>query len=304
MNNPKNEHYSVLAFVVLNDPLKGKRFPLKDGRNIIGRATNCDIILENPEISRRHAAVTVGVDIEIEDLGSTKGTRQNDRMLVAKEKLLDNDEVDIGSIKMRLEARKRESRRGISFAAACLMVAVAFMAVALILPQETIARGESRAARQKTEGEASWENWSNITLPSPEELRQSNVAVNVDSAWNLYRTGTRLYLDRYSDLRNPSRAIWYYKMALAVATLLPAEDRPAFIHRTVTRVRELQERILEGCEHRAFVTQKHYRMENRGEAMRALNEILLLTQWPDCRYYHWAAEEIKRLQTQTRERTR
>ncbi len=40
----------------------------------IGRAVECPIRLDDPSVSRNHARLYVGSDIEIEDLGSANGT--------------------------------------------------------------------------------------------------------------------------------------------------------------------------------------------------------------------------------------
>lgn len=51
------------------------QFVLGEGDFLIGREPECDIYVEDPHISRRHARLTVGEDlIEIEDLGSSSGT--------------------------------------------------------------------------------------------------------------------------------------------------------------------------------------------------------------------------------------
>ncbi|MBZ0235368.1 MAG: sigma 54-interacting transcriptional regulator [Deltaproteobacteria bacterium] len=41
----------------------------------IGRAAGCDIVIDHPELSRRHAVVTPGAPATVLDLGSTNGTR-------------------------------------------------------------------------------------------------------------------------------------------------------------------------------------------------------------------------------------
>ncbi len=50
-------------------------FPVTSGkRYVIGRAPECDVVVDDASVSRRHAAITVGADAVIEDLGSTNGT--------------------------------------------------------------------------------------------------------------------------------------------------------------------------------------------------------------------------------------
>jgi DNA-binding NtrC family response regulator len=49
--------------------------PLVGGMLLVGRDPGCDVPLPHPKISRRHAYIHVGERIEVEDLGSTNGTR-------------------------------------------------------------------------------------------------------------------------------------------------------------------------------------------------------------------------------------
>ncbi len=57
----------------------GRQIELQDGM-VIGRVAKCDVTLDDPKVSRRHARVIVdqGV-VEIEDLGSSNGTTLNGR---------------------------------------------------------------------------------------------------------------------------------------------------------------------------------------------------------------------------------
>ena len=61
------------AVVVRDGPLAGKRF-LVDGELLLGRE-NADVLLEDPEASRRHALLrNVGGELEVSDLRSANGT--------------------------------------------------------------------------------------------------------------------------------------------------------------------------------------------------------------------------------------
>lgn len=48
---------------------------LEPGRHIVGRATDCDVHIDDPTLARRHAAIEVTEDsATVEDLRSTSGT--------------------------------------------------------------------------------------------------------------------------------------------------------------------------------------------------------------------------------------
>jgi Protein of unknown function (DUF3662)/FHA domain len=64
---------------------------------VIGRANECELRLDDPGVSRRHAEVRVtGNEAEIIDLGSTNGIRVNGRA-VPSARLVDGDRIDMGS---------------------------------------------------------------------------------------------------------------------------------------------------------------------------------------------------------------
>jgi hypothetical protein len=56
----------------------GKEIPLEGGRNVAGRSSECAVTLEDPTVSRRHAAfVQRGEEWWVVDLDSTNGVRVN-----------------------------------------------------------------------------------------------------------------------------------------------------------------------------------------------------------------------------------
>jgi PAS domain-containing protein len=66
------------ALRVLTGPQAGQLFPLKNGRNLIGRAPNCDIKLVSPGVSKEHSEITINNDrIVVTDLKSSNGTFVN-----------------------------------------------------------------------------------------------------------------------------------------------------------------------------------------------------------------------------------
>src|SRR5262249_48949871 len=59
---------------------------VKGARLVVGRDPASDVPLDHPKISRRHAHIHVGDTIEVEDLGSTNGTRLAGRRLAEGER--------------------------------------------------------------------------------------------------------------------------------------------------------------------------------------------------------------------------
>lgn len=61
---------------VLNGTFVGRTYRLVNGRLMLGRAADCDVVLDDDGVSRRHALFVVGADgrVTLEDLGSTNGS--------------------------------------------------------------------------------------------------------------------------------------------------------------------------------------------------------------------------------------
>lgn len=73
------------------------RVALHAGENIIGHGDENVIEIEAPTISRRHARITIGDAVSLEDLGSKNGTWLNDTRLTVPHALFDGDVVRLGS---------------------------------------------------------------------------------------------------------------------------------------------------------------------------------------------------------------
>jgi serine/threonine protein kinase len=85
-----------LASVLLTDVATGKRLRLFDGTTTtFGRGSTCDVVLQSPELSRRHCQIHVDKDkVVVEDLSSAAGTLVNGRP--AKRTLLhEGDRLEI-----------------------------------------------------------------------------------------------------------------------------------------------------------------------------------------------------------------
>jgi predicted component of type VI protein secretion system len=83
-------------------PMAGKEHPLQPGATI-GRE-GCDIVLADPEVSRRHASIRVDASgPAIEDHGSTNGTYVNDQRIEGVRSLSEGDTVRFGNTVWRLQ---------------------------------------------------------------------------------------------------------------------------------------------------------------------------------------------------------
>lgn len=80
----RNDKREVVSLAVINDL-------------VIGRDSGCDLTFADVRLSRRHCKITSNnMGVWVEDLGSTNGTRVNDRA-VRRKRLQDGDVLMVGS---------------------------------------------------------------------------------------------------------------------------------------------------------------------------------------------------------------
>jgi hypothetical protein len=76
----------------------GRRLPMPPGGGVIGRSRDCDIVLEDTGVSRRHAELRPGADgWAVTDLGSTNGVRVNGQDIHGAHPLRPGDRLELGS---------------------------------------------------------------------------------------------------------------------------------------------------------------------------------------------------------------
>lgn len=82
---------------ILAGPEQGSEFVIEKDEIFIGREVSNDLLIPDPEVSRRHAKLTLKPDsIWIEDLGSTNGTFVNAERVVDPLNLQPGDQITLG----------------------------------------------------------------------------------------------------------------------------------------------------------------------------------------------------------------
>ena len=76
-------------------------FVLAEGPFVIGRSGDCQLSLDDPLVSRRHATLDVRTDgVTLTDLGTRNGTYLNDVRISGQREVQDGDKITIGSATM------------------------------------------------------------------------------------------------------------------------------------------------------------------------------------------------------------
>ncbi len=82
----------------------GRRLLVPSGGGTIGRSRECDVVLDDAGVSRRHAEIRPGPDgWTVADLGSTNGVRVNGAEVRGAHSLVPGDRVELGSTEIVFE---------------------------------------------------------------------------------------------------------------------------------------------------------------------------------------------------------
>jgi hypothetical protein len=77
---------------------EGKTAVLRSGGGVIGRSRECDVVLSDQNVSRRHAEVRPsGGKWIVKDLGSTNGVKVNGRRIQGAQSLKPGDTIELGT---------------------------------------------------------------------------------------------------------------------------------------------------------------------------------------------------------------
>jgi hypothetical protein len=82
----------------------GKRLVVGPGGATMGRSRQCDVTVDDPNVSRQHAEVRPrGGSWVLNDMGSTNGSRLNGHRVDGSEVLKPGDEIELGTTVLRFE---------------------------------------------------------------------------------------------------------------------------------------------------------------------------------------------------------
>jgi serine/threonine protein kinase len=99
----------TLPSVLLIADKTGKRLRLFNETNVIGRASECDIVIRASDISKRHCQIILESDrVLIEDLKSVNGTLLNGEHIQLAE-LLDGDQLAIGEHVFHVRMKRQKN---------------------------------------------------------------------------------------------------------------------------------------------------------------------------------------------------
>src|SRR5205085_8469480 len=88
------------ALLVLGE----KRIIVGSGGATLGRSRQCDVVVDDPNVSRTHAELRPrGGSWVLTDLGSTNGSRVNGRMVSGPTVVKSGDEIELGTAVMKFE---------------------------------------------------------------------------------------------------------------------------------------------------------------------------------------------------------
>jgi hypothetical protein len=96
----QQKRYVVGWLVGLNGPLRGEAFPVRMGRNVIGRDRRSDIVINDDQASSHHADLVFRPEERrfiLMDHNSTNGTYVNELEIEPRRDLIEKDVIRIGS---------------------------------------------------------------------------------------------------------------------------------------------------------------------------------------------------------------
>ncbi len=91
------------AYVILVSEQNGSEIQLSRSASLIGRSSDCDVIIKKPDVSKRHCRILLRIDgAEVEDLNSVNGTTLNGEP-VTRNHLSDGDRLEVADYAFRVK---------------------------------------------------------------------------------------------------------------------------------------------------------------------------------------------------------
>ncbi|PCJ41172.1 MAG: FHA domain-containing protein [SAR86 cluster bacterium] len=104
-----NEDY-IWTITAQSGPLKGLSYGVS-GPLVIGRSLDCDLTIISPQISRKHAQLTLNNDLlSVEDLGSANGTMINGESVEGVQLLHNEDKLQFQEIMFQINRNYNKER--------------------------------------------------------------------------------------------------------------------------------------------------------------------------------------------------
>jgi DNA-binding winged helix-turn-helix (wHTH) protein len=92
---PAAEGHAFSRFRVM---VLGRDVPLQRGDNVIGRASDAAVFVDDVSVSRQHASIVVAEDAILHDRGSKNGTFLNGERVMGPKELRNRDVIGVGSL--------------------------------------------------------------------------------------------------------------------------------------------------------------------------------------------------------------
>jgi len=98
---PKSTGKPQITITVLAGPEQGQVFKIARPTTTVGRSNTCEVVLNDPLISRLHCQILLGMGgITLRDLGSTNGTFLNG-VRMTESPLRNQDVISVGGTRLR-----------------------------------------------------------------------------------------------------------------------------------------------------------------------------------------------------------
>ncbi|MBH0129514.1 FtsK/SpoIIIE domain-containing protein [Salinibacterium sp. NK8237] len=110
--NGAGDSPQVARVRVLSGPDVGKEFALREGSTTLGRDSSCDVVLNDPLVSKRHVRLEVSNVVEVVDLGSANGVVV-DGGLVPRLVVAESEVVMVGDSELQITVAESVASKGL-----------------------------------------------------------------------------------------------------------------------------------------------------------------------------------------------